>query len=191
MTSLFSVLLLAAPAFKGPPVKEPRAALASKVQRFYEHAKDFSARFVQTTTYPTFGNVKRAAGKVFLKKPDLLRWEYDDGRLIVLDGKSLWNWNPEDKEASVKRAFGIAQVPQEFSFLFGKGNLLGEIGLFAPDGRRGMTIRCKTDVETARIDYDRFKELYFQNPQFGFCLLHLVVARLQGSRELLRTAVQS
>ena len=124
MTSLFSVLLLAAPAFKGPPVKEPRAALASKVQRFYEHAKDFSARFVQTTTYPTFGNVKRAAGKVFLKKPDLLRWEYDDGRLIVLDGKSLWNWNPEDKEASVKRAFGIAQVPQEFSFLFGKGNLL-------------------------------------------------------------------
>ena len=31
------------------------------------------------------------------------------------------------------------------------------------------------------IDYDRFKELYFQNPQFGFRLLHLVVARLQTS----------
>jgi CRP-like cAMP-binding protein len=34
------------------------------------------------------------------------------------------------------------------------------------------------------IDYDRFKELYFQNPQFGFRLLHLVVARLQASSEL-------
>jgi CRP/FNR family transcriptional regulator, cyclic AMP receptor protein len=71
----------------------------------------------------------------------------------------------------------------ELGRTYGKGNLLGEIGLFAPDGLRGMTIRCKTDVETARIDYDRFKELYFQNPQFGFHLLHLIVARLQESRE--------
>jgi CRP/FNR family cyclic AMP-dependent transcriptional regulator len=62
---------------------------------------------------------------------------------------------------------------------FGSGTLLGEIGLFTPDGRRTSTVRCKSDVETAVIDYDRFKELYFQNPQFGFRLLHLVVARMQ------------
>lgn len=79
----------------------------------------------------------------------------------------------------------------ELGETFGKGTLLGEIGLFAPDGKRTMTVRCKTDVHAAMIDYDRFKELYFQNPQFGFCLLHLIVARLQGSRELLRTAAQS
>lgn len=66
----------------------------------------------------------------------------------------------------------------------GKGTLLGEIGLFTPDGRRTNTVRCKTDVETAVIDYDQFKELYFQNPQFGFRLLHLVVARLQGTPQL-------
>jgi hypothetical protein len=75
----------------------------------------------------------------------------------------------------------------EIGETFGKGTLLGEIGLFAPDGRRGMTVRCRTDVETAWIDYDRFKELYFQNPQFGFSLLHLIVARLQSSREHGRT----
>jgi CRP/FNR family cyclic AMP-dependent transcriptional regulator len=62
----------------------------------------------------------------------------------------------------------------------GKGTLLGEIGLFTPDGKRTRTVRCKTDVQTAVIDYDRFKELYFQNPQFGFRLLHLVVARLHA-----------
>jgi hypothetical protein len=61
----------------------------------------------------------------------------------------------------------------------GPGSLLGEIGLFTPDGLRVMTARAKTDVHAARIDYDRFKELYFQNPEFGFRLLHLVVARLQ------------
>jgi hypothetical protein len=62
----------------------------------------------------------------------------------------------------------------------GAGTLLGEIGLFTPDGTRTMTARCMTDVQTAQIDYDRFKELYFQNPQFGFHLLHLIVARLHG-----------
>jgi CRP/FNR family transcriptional regulator, cyclic AMP receptor protein len=62
----------------------------------------------------------------------------------------------------------------------GKGTLLGEIGLFTPDGRRTRTVRCKTDVQTAVIDYDRFKELYYQNPEFGFRLLQLVVQRLQG-----------
>jgi CRP/FNR family cyclic AMP-dependent transcriptional regulator len=67
----------------------------------------------------------------------------------------------------------------EINATFGKGTLLGEIGLFTPDGGRSMTVRCKTDVQTAVIDYDQFKELYFQNPQFGFRLLHLIVARMQ------------
>ncbi|HLH87087.1 MAG TPA: cyclic nucleotide-binding domain-containing protein [Xanthobacteraceae bacterium] len=67
----------------------------------------------------------------------------------------------------------------ELGETFGKGTLIGEIGLFAPDGRRTLTARCKTDVEAARLDYERFKELYFENPQFGFRVLHLIVARLQ------------
>jgi CRP/FNR family cyclic AMP-dependent transcriptional regulator len=79
----------------------------------------------------------------------------------------------------------------EIGETFGRGTLLGEIGLFAPDGKRTMTVRCKTDVHAAMIDYDRFKELYFQNPQFGFRLLHLIVARLQRSRELPGSAVPS
>jgi hypothetical protein len=72
----------------------------------------------------------------------------------------------------------------EIGAVLGKGTLVGEIGLFAPDGRRNMTVRCKTNVRAAQIDYDRFKELYFQNPQFGFRLLHLIVARMQSTREL-------
>ncbi len=66
------------------------------------------------------------------------------------------------------------------------GVLLGEIGLFTPHGRRTLTVRCTTDVETAQIDYDQFKELYFQNPEFGFHLLQLIVARLEQRPELAR-----
>lgn len=73
----------------------------------------------------------------------------------------------------------------------GPGALLGEIGLFTPSGRRTMTVRCKTDVEAATIGYDQIKELYFQNPQFGFRLLHLIVARMQTHPDLARPASAS
>ena len=123
MPAVIAVLLAAAQS-QAPAAKDPATAIALRVQRHYERIRDFSARFAQTSTYPTFGNVKNATGKVFLKKPVLLRWQYDDGRLIVIDGKELWNWNPEDKEAQVKQGFGADQVPSEFAFLFGKGKLL-------------------------------------------------------------------
>jgi len=79
----------------------------------------------------------------------------------------------------------------EIGAVFGKGTLLGEIGLFAPDGKRNMTVRCRTDVQAAKLDYDRSKELYFQNPQFGFRLLHLIVARMQSNRELPQPATST
>ena len=71
----------------------------------------------------------------------------------------------------------------EINQIRGAGTLLGEIGLFTPNGRRTMTVRCKTDVQAATIGYDQVKELYFQNPQFGFRLLHLIVARLLNNNE--------
>src|SRR5262249_57042720 len=56
----------------------------------------------------------------------------------------------------------ILELQEKFS----KGTLLGEIGLFTPDGRRTMTVRCVTEVHAAVLRYDRFKELYFHDPQF-------------------------
>jgi hypothetical protein len=70
----------------------------------------------------------------------------------------------------------------------GAGSLLGEIALFTPDERRTMTVRAKTAVNAALIDYTRFKGLYYQNPDFGFRLLHLIVGRLQENNELPRVS---
>jgi CRP/FNR family transcriptional regulator, cyclic AMP receptor protein len=80
-------------------------------------------------------------------------------------------------------AAGEVEIP-ELGQTFGKGTLLGEIGLFTPDGRRTMTVRCLTEVHAAVLDYDRFKELYFQNPQFGYRLLQMIVARMQQNSAL-------
>jgi CRP-like cAMP-binding protein len=46
-----------------------------------------------------------------------------------------------------------------------------------------MTVRARSDVQAAHIDYERFKQLYFQNPEFGFRLLRLIVGRMQEGHE--------
>jgi CRP/FNR family cyclic AMP-dependent transcriptional regulator len=58
------------------------------------------------------------------------------------------------------------------------GALFGEMALFAPQRSRTATAFCRTDVRLLFITYEQFERLYFQNSEFGFYLLRLIVNRL-------------
>jgi len=110
------------------PSADPGRALAQRVQAFYAHTKDFSARFAQHYTYLAIGRVEDSEGTVQVKQPGFVRWDYDkpDKRTIYVEGKTLWIWRPDDKEVQVKRDFGGDQLSSAFTFLWGKGDLLKE-----------------------------------------------------------------
>ncbi|MEJ8858601.1 cyclic nucleotide-binding domain-containing protein [Variovorax robiniae] len=69
------------------------------------------------------------------------------------------------------------------------GRLFGEIAFFAPDKRRTLTARCVTKCTVLRIDEHTFRELYFQNPAFGFQVVSLVAGRLIADRQRLEAMV--
>ena len=58
------------------------------------------------------------------------------------------------------------------------GTIVGEMGLLAPDNRRTQTVECTEDGLVLTITYDKVRELYFQNPDFGFYFLRLTSERL-------------
>lgn len=58
------------------------------------------------------------------------------------------------------------------------GQLIGEIGLIAPENKRTLTFECIEEGELLTISYDHVKQLYFQNPAFGFYFLELISKRL-------------
>jgi CRP-like cAMP-binding protein len=58
------------------------------------------------------------------------------------------------------------------------GQVFGDLGFLAPDNRRTQTIECIEDGEVLTATYQQVKELYFQNPQFGFFFLRLTSERL-------------
>ena len=103
-------------------------ALAKLVQRYYARAKDFSAAFAQTYTSAALGRSKQSSGKVMVKRPGLLRWEYEqpEKKLLVLDGTAFWQWTPEDEQVVVNRHFQGGQLSSAFTFLWGKGELTRE-----------------------------------------------------------------
>jgi hypothetical protein len=60
----------------------------------------------------------------------------------------------------------------------GAGALVGELGFLAPDDTRTATLECVDEAVVLRISYDQMKQLYFQNPKFGFYLMRLASQRL-------------
>jgi hypothetical protein len=66
----------------------------------------------------------------------------------------------------------------ELGLELGSGQVVGELGMLAPDNRRTATLECIEDGDVLSITYENVEQLYFQNPTFGFYFLRLSTARL-------------
>ncbi len=66
----------------------------------------------------------------------------------------------------------------EIAKTIGPGAVLGEIGIFAHDQKRTATVECTDDCEVYEINGNKAKQLYFQNPAFGFAVMKIVIGRL-------------
>ena len=75
-----------------------------------------------------------------VEKPGAVRWDYDkpEKRSLFVQGKTLWIWRPDDKEAQVKRDFGGDELSSAFTFLWGKGDLLKEFAPKALPAQEGL-----------------------------------------------------
>lgn len=107
------------------------AALAMKVQRFYESTTDFAADFEQSYRYRAMRRTQNSSGAVEVKKPGLMRWDYSRPypRHFVLDGKALYIFDPEDNAVMVNREFTSDGLSAAVTFLWGRGNLSDEFDI--------------------------------------------------------------
>jgi CRP-like cAMP-binding protein len=80
---------------------------------------------------------------------------------------------------------GTISLPEIGSTL-GPGELLGEIALFAPTGSRSLGAQVGPDgALVLEVDAGSLRALYFQNPDFGFHLLHLMAGRMAADSQRL------
>ena len=120
---------------------EERALIArvvDGVQGFYAEAKDFHADFTQTFTYKIYQRKKVSTGKVFFKKPALMRWDYEapHQRLFIADGATLWVYEPEEGQV-FKRDLASAQLPVALRFMKGEGKLTDDFNINTFSSKEG------------------------------------------------------
>jgi hypothetical protein len=72
----------------------------------------------------------------------------------------------------------------------GAGQMFGEIAFFAPDQRRTGTVRCLEPSTLLSIDETTFRQLFYQNPAFGFEIVRLIAARLSNDLRGLELQLQ-
>jgi hypothetical protein len=58
------------------------------------------------------------------------------------------------------------------------GHIFGEMGLLTSGFQRTQSVECIESGHLLTISYDEVRELYFENPEFGFYFLRLVGERL-------------
>jgi outer membrane lipoprotein carrier protein len=120
----------AAAASPAPHARLDVKAVVAEVQKRYDGAADFRARFTQTLTSAALGRKTNSAGEVMFKKPGRMRWDYEkpDKTSYVTDGGVLWLYEPDDKQA-FKQKLESSQLPAALSFLTGKGKLATEFDI--------------------------------------------------------------
>jgi len=132
--------------------------LAQAVQRKYDAVKDFSADFVHTYRGGVLKKQLTEKGRMTVKKPGKMRWDYTwpEEKVFVSDGLKMYSYIPQDKQVMV------ATVPANDAttpalFLAGKGNLIRDFTASLGDVPAGLpadTRALKLVPKKPQPDYD-------------------------------------
>jgi hypothetical protein len=102
-------------------------------------------------------------------RPYMRSKRHKAGELIFADG--------DEAKRMYFLASGQVELP-EVGRVLEAGQMFGEIAFFAPDRRRSSSARCRSDCTVLSIDEDTFKQLVYQNPDFGLEVVRLIAGRL-------------
>jgi len=105
-----------------------------------------------TWLQPFMSRRRMKAGEVLFRKGDVAEAMY-----LVVSGR-----------------FSLTEIGMDIP----PGAVVGELGFLSPDGRRTQSLACAETGDVLALSYDRFEELYFQNPEFGLAFLKLTSRRL-------------
>ena len=112
---LAALAFLSFAVFVRPALAEPAAdaAAVTTVERAIAALDAVRADFVQELIDRDGKTSDRAVGTLYLKKPGRFRWDYTQPQqLIVSDGETLWLYDPELEQATVRKVKDtLSQTP--------------------------------------------------------------------------------
>jgi outer membrane lipoprotein carrier protein len=137
---------------------QPAEALAKELQQKYDKVRDFSADFVQTYRGGVLRQTATERGRLTVKKPGKMRWEYRDPerKLFVSDGHKLYSYVPEDRQVLVSDVPDDDHATTPALFLAGKGSLTRDfiVSYAKADEAPSSTTVLKLSPRKTEPEYD-------------------------------------
>lgn len=121
---LFGGSALAAEEKEAKELQEVREVV-KKLQARYEQTRDLQADFKQTTRIEGFATPMTSSGRVYIKKPGLLRWDYLDPNVeeIYVNQNEVKMYVPEHKQVLVGKLTQLAASQAPLQLLQGAARL--------------------------------------------------------------------
>ena len=97
--ALFATTLL----FTAQPAKtQDTAAVVSGIQKKYASINDLKSPFTQVTRIKDLEEKISSSGKVWFKKPAMMKWQYEEPwkDTIVSDGKKVWYFDSQENQVA-------------------------------------------------------------------------------------------
>jgi len=103
-----------------------QATATQDLQRFFNKVQRYSAIFDQVTLDEALNPIQESSGNLWIERPGMFRWNYTVPyeQNIVGDGKQVWVYDVELKQAAVRRMQGALGATPAI-LLSGKGALEG------------------------------------------------------------------
>jgi outer membrane lipoprotein carrier protein len=114
--------------------------IVKQVEKRYD-VPGFTSDFHQISTIKAMDIADEATGKMFVRKPEMMRWEYEkpEHQIIITNAERLWIYRPQDNQVIVGKSPAF--------FAGGKGaGFLADI----------KVLRRKFDISIAPSDNDQF-----------------------------------
>ncbi|WP_428268408.1 LolA family protein [Haliangium sp.] len=159
--------------------------VVDRVQAFYEGTGQLTALFRQTYTNVTFGKKSVSDGKLWIKKPGKMRWDYRGKqrkvkKSFISDGTTLWAVEHDNKQV-FKKNLAEDMLPVAVSFLYGEGDLRRD---FQAAFDRSGTYGKKSDYVlelTPRKPSAQYKTLYLVVDPGNFRVKESIVIEASGN----------
>ncbi|MGD9057363.1 MAG: outer membrane lipoprotein carrier protein LolA [Desulfobacterales bacterium] len=92
--------------------------ILERVENKYANSK-FSADFIQKSTLKAMDITDMANGRVYIKYPGMMRWEYEkpEKQIIITDADKLWIYRPADNQVMTGNAPTFFRDGKGASFL--------------------------------------------------------------------------
>lgn len=137
-----AVCVLGGACFPGAAARaaDPVKDLVKKVEARYQKTTDLTAEFAQTTSVRGFASAIKSAGRVYLKRPGKLRWDYLEPTLeqIFVENDKVQFYIPEHKQVLNGQLSKMANSQAPLQLLQGIGRLDEHyLVSLTPDGARG------------------------------------------------------